>query len=240
MVAWFNKFFEDPAQQTPYNSREGGYQWIWGGPYDALEQIGDEFGDRYSQNLLERAAKEVQKDGIYDWAPSDLHQDMAGRDDAEDQISQPDFGNAKEIDIRNAILLELDEIAAALPKLERPNYSLGGNNPPPEARFWEAEFEEIESQIRTIGSAEHDMRQLLAEQAPDVQKVSEEVRRLQRAGDFLKEKLDKGIDAFITAFGKTMGITVAGSVSTLLGALALKIPVIQGLVASWLTALGLA
>ena len=31
--------FEDPANETPYESSEGGYIYIWGGPYDALEQL---------------------------------------------------------------------------------------------------------------------------------------------------------------------------------------------------------
>ena len=37
MIEWFNQNFEDPAERTPYESAEGGYQWIWGGPYDARE-----------------------------------------------------------------------------------------------------------------------------------------------------------------------------------------------------------
>ena len=35
MVEWFGDNFEDPAQETPYESAEGGYIYIWGGPYDA-------------------------------------------------------------------------------------------------------------------------------------------------------------------------------------------------------------
>ena len=29
MIGWFHLNFEDPAQSTPYESAEGGYQWIW-------------------------------------------------------------------------------------------------------------------------------------------------------------------------------------------------------------------
>ena len=35
MLYWFRERFEDPVEETPYNSREGGYLYIWGGPYDA-------------------------------------------------------------------------------------------------------------------------------------------------------------------------------------------------------------
>jgi hypothetical protein len=27
MIEWFHQNFEDPAERTPYESREGGYQW---------------------------------------------------------------------------------------------------------------------------------------------------------------------------------------------------------------------
>lgn len=29
LVAWFRSRYEDPAQETPYDGREGGYQYIW-------------------------------------------------------------------------------------------------------------------------------------------------------------------------------------------------------------------
>ena len=32
MKEWFYENYEDPANRTPYESAEGGYIWIWGGP----------------------------------------------------------------------------------------------------------------------------------------------------------------------------------------------------------------
>src|SRR5258708_7042069 len=43
VVAWFDTNFEDPAESTPYETAEGGYQYIWGGPCDAREEIDDAF-----------------------------------------------------------------------------------------------------------------------------------------------------------------------------------------------------
>src|SRR5262245_31613642 len=43
MVEWFHSNYEDPANHMPYESAEGGYQWIWGGPYDASDVLQDEF-----------------------------------------------------------------------------------------------------------------------------------------------------------------------------------------------------
>lgn len=70
MVSWFLENFEDPAEHTPHDSGEGGYQYIWGGPYDALDQIGTAFPDA-AQDEIDEAVDEVQTDGTFDWAPSD-------------------------------------------------------------------------------------------------------------------------------------------------------------------------
>ena len=70
MVGWFHENFEDPAQHTPHDSGEGGFQYIWGGPFDALDQIGSAFPEA-EQDEIEEAVDEVQSDGTYDWAPSD-------------------------------------------------------------------------------------------------------------------------------------------------------------------------
>jgi hypothetical protein len=87
MADWFRANYEDPAQHTPYDSGEGGYQYIWGGPYDALEEIGGAFPDA-PQEDIEAAVEEVQEDGTYDWVPADGRiqpDDLDDPDDAEDR-----------------------------------------------------------------------------------------------------------------------------------------------------------
>jgi hypothetical protein len=77
MVGWFNANFEDPAEATPYDSAEGGYQYIWGGPCDANEELeqafydalGKAFDEATAAKLIRAAVAEVEKDG-YDWVPS--------------------------------------------------------------------------------------------------------------------------------------------------------------------------
>ncbi|POF31440.1 hypothetical protein [Roseibium marinum] len=66
MVQWFHKNYEDPVVRTPYESREGGYQWIWGGAYDASEEIGSEFSDLADDNQIEVAITEVTRDGLFE------------------------------------------------------------------------------------------------------------------------------------------------------------------------------
>ncbi|MCK4819161.1 hypothetical protein KA005_25540 [bacterium] len=68
MRTWFFENFENPAERTPYESREGGYIWIWGGPYDAQEELSDEFGGVVPDDVIEELSSELNAI-CYQWAP---------------------------------------------------------------------------------------------------------------------------------------------------------------------------
>jgi len=72
MIHWFLSRFCDPAEETPYMSSEGGYIWIHGGPYDAMEEIETRFHEYVDFDTIEKAADSVQSDGIFEWAPTRL------------------------------------------------------------------------------------------------------------------------------------------------------------------------
>lgn len=89
LVSWFFERFEDPAERTPYESAEGGYQWIWGGPHDAHEELSNNFPE-VSERLIKAAVDRIQSQGIFEWAPvagpgdyDDLESD--GHDAPEDE-----------------------------------------------------------------------------------------------------------------------------------------------------------
>ena len=69
MRTWFHQNFEDPAERTPYESSEGGYIWIWGGPYDAREELMSEFSDVVPEDLIEELATELENE-CWQWAPA--------------------------------------------------------------------------------------------------------------------------------------------------------------------------
>ena len=69
LETWFRQYFEDPAQRTPYESKEGGYIWIWGGPYDAREQLEREFSGVVPDDLIEELADELENE-CFLWAPT--------------------------------------------------------------------------------------------------------------------------------------------------------------------------
>jgi hypothetical protein len=59
MKEWFFEHYTDPVHNSPYISREGGYQYIWGGPYDAREELENEFGGIVPEDVIEAVADEL-------------------------------------------------------------------------------------------------------------------------------------------------------------------------------------
>jgi hypothetical protein len=51
-----------------YDSKEGGYQYIYGGPYDAYEELESEFGSIYSDELIKSAVEELESTGPLEWS----------------------------------------------------------------------------------------------------------------------------------------------------------------------------
>lgn len=67
IVTWFHERFEDPVHQMPYDSKEGGYIFITGGPYDAHEVLEEEFGGTVQPDLIDEAVGELEDDCV-EWA----------------------------------------------------------------------------------------------------------------------------------------------------------------------------
>src|SRR5437763_3773277 len=65
MRTWFFQNFENPAEHTPY---DGGYVYIWGGPYDAGEELKTEFEGLIPNDVIEELEFDLQ-DISWEWAP---------------------------------------------------------------------------------------------------------------------------------------------------------------------------
>lgn len=69
MKKWFLENYEDPANFCPFESKEGGYFYIYGGPYDAQEELENEFGHIYNDEKIRIAAEELENEqGVWDWS----------------------------------------------------------------------------------------------------------------------------------------------------------------------------
>ena len=69
MREWFHARFCDPACSTPYNSREGGYQFIHGGPHSPDEELHSRFGGIVSVDVIDGAVADIEAAGGDEWAP---------------------------------------------------------------------------------------------------------------------------------------------------------------------------
>lgn len=105
LVEWFSERFEDPAHRLPYESAEGGYQWIYGGPYDAREQLAENFPDE-AEDVIEAAVVQIEFDGLTEWAP------VFSPEDYDDDDEEESFGE----DDVNEIVQELDELISGIPE----------------------------------------------------------------------------------------------------------------------------
>lgn len=70
MRSWFYARYQDPANDTPYNGREGGYLFIHGGPYDPNEVIQERFSEMVEDDVMEELIDELHGEAGGDrWAP---------------------------------------------------------------------------------------------------------------------------------------------------------------------------
>ena len=69
MREWFYENYEDPANCTPYESAEGGYLYIWGGPFEANDVLFGQFGKQYPDEVIEELAEELTEE-CWEWAPT--------------------------------------------------------------------------------------------------------------------------------------------------------------------------
>jgi len=67
MVKWFFDHYEDPAEHLPYESAEGGYQWIYGGPYSPDLELQSQFEETNDIAHIERAIAIVTSFGGWEW-----------------------------------------------------------------------------------------------------------------------------------------------------------------------------
>jgi hypothetical protein len=69
---WFLRNYEDPVHSTPHDSREGGYLYIWGGPYEARDILDAFYSDEASPELIEAVLSELESENL-EWVPNSGH-----------------------------------------------------------------------------------------------------------------------------------------------------------------------
>lgn len=217
MIEWFHAHFEDPAERTPYESAEGGYIWIWGGPHEATEEIEAEFGEVVSFELIEQAAEEIQRDGLFDWAPKpkpgDYDDELPVTEQDDAYVIGPTH-NVPEPEARAEVLRRIDALENLIRPLvdERTRQlnalpSIGHNQPPLNFTIEEAVSRE---EWREVQTAIENLRTETAKPKPEPVAVERGqsifVRVLHTIGKWLRDRTNAGIDH---ASGVIIGIAIS-------------------------------
>ncbi|MEV5032101.1 hypothetical protein MRBLMC3_001295 [Sphingobium sp. LMC3-1-1.1] len=219
MVDWFHENFEDPAMETPFESAEGGYQYIWGGPYDAMDELYTEFPDAAEDEIAE-AADEVQSEGLFDWAPhrgrirpDEFEYDSVGNAYVQQDYADPgyfaeDAPRATIEDRLAALGGQLDRIEQHVEYWRSRPAGMGHNGAPDEFRIApddqdlvEAEHSiaEIRGELAKTAPAETADAEVIARAESRFQKLAAKIRHLAvKAGINVASALAKGA---LTAVG---------------------------------------
>ncbi len=146
MRHWFETYYEDPSQETPRGDNE--FVYVWGGPYDAHDQFGDEFGGLVSDDRIEEAVEMVQEEGTIDWAPTSRHpsRDQDGDEERDDIEPEPDaaedllrlleegspvrYGTPDEIAQRAVVRRHVDALKSELARFRQDSPGIGHNEAP--------------------------------------------------------------------------------------------------------------
>jgi hypothetical protein len=212
---WFFDNFEDPAHSTPYESAEGGYQYIWGGPYNTRDIVENVFADTASAELIEAAIDEIEVDGM-EWVPSSRRRLPPEEDDLE-PVDDP----AK---LHADMLRRIGELEQAVEKA-RATPGIGHNNPP----------DAIEQPTLSTEDA-REIKALLAELKQQPVAPTDDGKAAQTAVDGLRQKAARLKD-FITIESAKEAVKYAAG-----GLLVWLVPKVEAVIIAalkWISSLGI-
>ena len=230
MVGWFNRMYEDPIQETPYDSEGKGYLYVWGGPFNARDELWDEFGDLVSDDVIQAAVSKVEKGGTIEWAPTGSNPKHRGGPDEDEEGSyepvpptleeirerrasgvSPKFGDPDEARGREVLRSEIVRLRDAMEDERGRHGGIGHNRPPESLSLSEEQTEEVAEAVKKIDRE-------AAKQVPDVDTVVESTGRLKKVLGWFARKLDMAADSFAKTFGavtgSAAGITLVGLVAS--------------------------
>lgn len=253
LVWWFGQYYWDPAHETPYNGREGGYLYVFGGPYNANDELRQEFEGVVAEKAIEQAVDEIEQDGTFDWAPSPKHPDqVSAREDYYQEAQQspsndlkniqdrlnpgfvPKFGHEEELNERQNLRAGISELRALLKDLTPSHGGIGHNNPPDDMALDRIAIDKLSITINMLHAKTDDPN-------PDIQETIETVGKLESFLNWGARKLSLSLDEFMKQLGKrgadlaviSIGITGMGGWEQIWS----KIAEIYQSAVSWLNAI---
>lgn len=221
MIAWFHQNFEIPENgNAMWEGEDKRWIYIWGGPYDAKEQLWEKFEDLVSEELIDEVVEIVERNGAIEWAPAssspfyDIHgiepepwdPKLPTLDEIANEAGKA-YGSPEDYVARGGVKDTLHEFRAKL-RLDE-NYSGIGHNQPPDA------IEDDEDVKRRFGPIVQELRSEFERPDPRVGIVHSATRRFRDAliatGKWLWKKFDIAADEAAKAAGKALGVALVAS-----------------------------
>jgi hypothetical protein len=125
IIGWFLTNFEDPVHETPYESAEGGYQYIWGGPYETRDIIESVFAGRVDQSVIEEIIGRLESE-TSEWVPSSNRRQAPEPDPFEDDAET----GPSQAELYDEMKKRISALEEALERVPKPPSGIGHNNPP--------------------------------------------------------------------------------------------------------------
>jgi hypothetical protein len=222
MVEWFNQQFEDPQNETPYDKENGGYFYPWGGPFDASDQIQEEFSEAVDFDTMMAAVDRVQSDGTFEWAPQiggDFYEhpeddrveagEIVDGDGEWPPIIADQAPVPPEPEARAEVIRRLDELEAIVqPLLDRFEAEaqappmMGHNNPPEELELVQAVPRDEWLRVK---AAIDEIRQQTTVEQPNIESVERGSNRFLAVAAALAGWIGNRLNAVIDA-GAAVGV----------------------------------
>lgn len=188
---WFHENFEDPIDNMPRNPETGSFDWIWGGPFDAREEIEDAFIGVDSE-ILDEVIEEIEFGGR-EWAPHS------------DRVIVVDTQQAKYDDLQRRIA-ELETILETV----RPTPSAIGGNNPPETIGLPPYGEEDDEELREALAV---LKRPIGVLSADVQGFVSATSKVRTKSEMVKDFLARHGETFAESFSDQLGKRVADSIT---------------------------
>lgn len=172
MMEWFFENFEDPANETPYNSREGGYLYIHGGPFEAADYIYNAFPDA-TEEEQQSAIDQIEAQGP-EFAPAGHRVEAPEEPDDFLPFPQPPLPPPlnERLEALGGQLEEIRSHVLAIQAIRPPAshdpypgvHGIGHNNPPREDEAGAPDLDEV---LATIDAVEVELAKPNAAEAAD-------------------------------------------------------------------------
>jgi hypothetical protein len=231
MKAWFDRYYEDPSNETPID--EGAFVYIWGGPYDASDVLGDEFGDIVPQERIDELVRNLEQTAI-EWAPTAEHPDQRdGRDHIEDDRepyepdldelvadlergATPHFDEAEKAN-RAVVVARVADLEMVLQRRRARSLGIGHNRPPGPIQDPGPSADDV----RQLTAAINGLKAQLAKPEPNMLESARETQKLkglrqrwlEKFGDSTADASGKAVVGAVVASVVVAGAAVAGALS---------------------------